>query len=189
MKKLVLLFLMGFSCSRLFGATLYVDLNSTAPAAPFDSWASASTHNQAAVNAATTGDTIMITNGHYLLDAEVSITSAVTLQSVNGPDATIVDGQGSVRCFNLGESVCIISGNFAYQGGGMNDGYRTSGIAKNCVINGNTASHTGGGADACYLYNCTVTGNSADIGGGIYSSVVNNCIVWYNKGSFGNVGG
>ncbi|MBN2685771.1 MAG: hypothetical protein JXR40_10880 [Pontiellaceae bacterium] len=102
MKKLGLLVLGVVFCGRLFGATLYVDLNSSAPAAPFDSWASASTNIQHAVDAAAAGDTILVTNGNYLLDAEILVTKQITIQSFNGPETTIVDGQGSVRCFKFG---------------------------------------------------------------------------------------
>ncbi|MBN2703587.1 MAG: right-handed parallel beta-helix repeat-containing protein [Pontiellaceae bacterium] len=190
MKKLGLLFLMIVSCSRLFGATLYVDLNSTAPAAPFNSWASASTTIQAAVNAAATGDTILVTNGHYLLDAEILVAKQVTIQSINGPETTIVDGQGSVRCFNLGDSACTLSGltitnGYAGAGGGVFC-EAVSGIVTNCILVGNSADYLGGGISGGTVNRCTISGNQTDgEGGGAAGSKLNNSVISNNTASQG----
>ena len=185
MKKLGLFFLGIIFCERLFGATLYVDLNSTAPAAPFNSWASASTNIQAAVNAAATGDTILVTNGHYLLNAEILVAKQVTIQSINGPETTIVDGQGSVRCFNLGDSACTLSGltitnGYNGHGGGIycDD---TTPVVTNCTITGNVALFDGGGMEGGTAYHCIITGNWARSGGGMSGGTAHYCTISGNS--------
>src|SRR5271169_5735476 len=83
-------------------ATLYVSLNSTNPVPPYADWSSAATNIQDAVDASTNGDLILVTNGLYatgerLVPANsttnrLAVTNAVTVQSVNGPAGTIIQG-------------------------------------------------------------------------------------------------
>lgn len=80
----------------VYGATLYVSLESTNPVPPFATWATAATNIQNAVDAAKAGDTVLVTNGVYVGGVEVS--NANTLQSVNGPKATIIDGSRGEMC-------------------------------------------------------------------------------------------
>src|SRR5581483_2191953 len=83
-----------------FAATLYVDINSPGPAAPYSSWATAATDIQSAVDAATDGDLVLVTNGVYASGTtsmggtsnRVAVRKAITVQSVNGAASTIVDG-------------------------------------------------------------------------------------------------
>jgi hypothetical protein len=53
----------------------------------------------------------------------------------------------------------------------------------NCMLTGNSADNSGGGAEGSTLNNCTLAGNSATGpygGGGVYYCSLNNCIVWFN---------
>jgi hypothetical protein len=53
----------------------------------------------------------------------------------------------------------------------------------------NSVSSQGGGAVRGTLNNCTVVGNSANTGGGVYGStdgIMNNCILYYNSASGGS---
>jgi len=193
MKKRILLSISSISC--LFGcssvtmaATHYVDLTSPSPTPPYSSWITAATNIQDAVDAAMGGETVVINNGHYLLSSEIVVTNDITIESVNGPNSTIVDGQGAVRCFNLGHAACIVSGltitdGFGGYGGGIFclDG---TPVVTNCIISGNNAL-IGGGMYWGAANNCTISGNLADEGGAMYYGIANNCAITGNSASYG----
>ena len=63
--------LFAFLILRVSAATLYVDANNPAPASPFDSWSAAATNIQDAIDAANSGDLILVTNGLYASGGKV----------------------------------------------------------------------------------------------------------------------
>jgi hypothetical protein len=78
-------------------AVSYVDLNSTNPASPYTNWMTAATNIQEAIEAATDGDMVRVTNGMYrfgrrvvygALTNRIAVTKAVAIESLNGPLAT-----------------------------------------------------------------------------------------------------
>ena len=97
---------------------------------PFTNWVAAATNIQAAIDAASDGDTVLVTNGVYAtggrvvygaLTNRVAITKAVTVRSVNGPAATIIQGAGpmgdsAVRCAYVGGNA-VSEWFYADQGG------------------------------------------------------------------------
>lgn len=208
---------------RIEGAVLYVDVNSPGPTPPYDSLAIAAYDIQTAVDAANNGDLILVNDGFYttgtratkqsltglsgtLLDTNrVAITKAVTVQSIDGPAVTFIDGGGQYRCafvtngavlsgFTLQSGLAgwtettVILGrnvtrtNLAYGAGvaGMNPGLN-QGCVSNCLISGNFAYGYGGGAAQVSLVNCTLQYNNAISGGGAFAASLTNCLVLGNS--------
>ena len=171
--------------------TLYVDVNNPAPAAPYTNWVTAATNIQDAVDTALDGDQVLVTNGVYQTGARdvygmsnrVTLTKAVTVQSVNGSGVTIIRGHGpigaaAVRCVYLTNGA-VLTG-FTLTNGAtqiFGDGYKqgsgggvwcesTSAVVSNCVLAGNSADWYGGGTFRGVLNNCTLLNNYASGGGG-----------------------
>jgi hypothetical protein len=163
----------GLATFNLSAATLYVSLESTNPMAPFATWETAATNIQDAVDASHDGDTVLVTNGVYATGSRevgagpsrVTITSALTLKSVNGPDVTAIDGGGSVRCVYLETDAVLIAFTLR-NGAALYGGGAFGGTLTNCVLVGNSAARgSGGGAYGCVLYNCTLRANTTAPGG------------------------
>ena len=174
------------------GAVLYVDLNSTNPVSPYAGWSTAATNIQDAIDAAANGDQVWVTNGVYAVGGKsmdgvitnrVSVDKAITAQSVNGPDVTVIqggwdpvstNGLGAVRCAWLtnnaklsgfmlssgGTRAVSPSVTAAMSGGGV-WGASVSAVVENCVITADYASYKGGGAYQVTLTNCILMGNHA----------------------------
>ena len=174
--------------------THYVNVNNPSPAPPYTNWTSAATSIQAAVDAASAADTVLVTNGSYYPVRQISVTNGVTVKSVNGAEETIVNGSHPHRCFYLNDNGTNVIDGFkiinGYADGNSGGGvYCSGGAVNNCVISGNSASWSGGvdcsGAGA--VNNCTISGNRADYGcGGVqcgWSGAVNNCVISGNSAS------
>ncbi|HXR03807.1 MAG TPA: choice-of-anchor Q domain-containing protein, partial [Verrucomicrobiae bacterium] len=189
----------------------YVNVNSTSPTPPFTNWATAATIIQDAVDVANPGDQIFVTNGVYQMGGRVvyrsltnrvAINKAVTVQSINGSAATIIQGNpvfgdSAVRCVYLTNQATLIgftltngatraSGDLSYErSGGGAWCESTSAIISNCVLTANSASMYayGGGAYSGTLDGCTLVNNSGFIGGGAANSTLNNCTLMGNSAS------
>ncbi|MBI2440846.1 MAG: right-handed parallel beta-helix repeat-containing protein [Lentisphaerae bacterium] len=161
------------------------------------SWALAKQTIQAAINKATSDDTVLVADGTY---SPITIPQGITVRSVNGAQTTIIDGGGVTRCVSMyGDAVLdgftVTNGYDHYSGGGV---YVYRGTVQNCTISGNSAYYYysysnssyyysyyygyGGGVYAYYgtVTNCTISGNSAGSdGGGIYTyaSTIYNCTI------------
>ena len=206
---------LGTLCLAFFvlhasSAPLYVDLNSTNPVSPYSDWSIAATNIQDAIDASSDGDQIWVTNGIYQtggrfmagnLTNRVALNKAVTVQSVTGPWATIIQGAGAVngtaavRCAWLTNNAALIgftlqwgatrtSGDpFALRSGGGSWCASSNAIVRNCVIVSNTASQYGGGVYQGTLNNCFISGNSGTLNSsGAYVANLNSCTVVSNGG-------
>jgi hypothetical protein len=186
--------------STASATTRYVDLNCPTPTPPYTNWSTAATTIQDAVDAVDMGDLVLVTNGVYASGARlwngmsnrVAVSrSRITIQSVNGPEQTIIqgwqvpgltNGPSAIRCvyltsstvlsgFTLTNGATLASGNESSvcSGGGV-WAMSSSAVVTNCVMTGNSASLDGGGVYGdCALYNCKLIGNSAMKGGGAYA--------------------
>ena len=185
--------------NQVSGVTVrYVDLNNASPTPPFTNWTTSATNIQDAVDAADPGDEIVVTNGVYqtgvrvmygAMGNRVAVDKAVTLQSVNGPAVTLIqgyqvpgttNGDGAVRCVYLTNGATLVG--FTLTNGATRSSQTadpilersgggvlcesTSAVVSNCVLTGNSAQANGGGADKGTLNNCTLTGNLRAAGGG-----------------------
>src|ERR1017187_1288725 len=100
--------------------TFYVNASNPAPGSPFATWSTAATNIQDAIDVATDGDTVLVTNGVYASGGRavngtatnrVAVDKAVVLQSVNGPEVTVIEGGrflgGAVRCVYLADRATL----------------------------------------------------------------------------------
>jgi len=176
--------------------TFYVDVSQPDDTGASTNWATAKKTIQAAVNLATDGSSIWVTNGLYLLSKEVFITNAISVQSANGPGMTIVDGGGGNRCFSL-QGDCLVSG-FTITNGGVRFPEFGGGVycsdekpvVSNCYFISNAAgvdfvtgwAGNGGGMYKGTALDCVFDSNGAHFGGGMAQGIAQNCIFKNNYG-------
>jgi hypothetical protein len=144
---------------------------------------------QTGVNAAATDDTVLVGDGVY--GELVTIAKRISVRSLNGAAATVIDGGGGGRVVTL-NSGAVLDG-FTVRNGRVTtkDGAGIkidNATVSNCVIVGNLASSRAGGgifAVSASIRNCTVTGNAAQEGGGIwaFNSSLADCVVSGNTGA------
>jgi len=161
----------------------YVAADNVTPVPPYTSWATAATNIQAAVDAAEAASfppgsmLVLVSNGVYatggrtvggVLTNRVIVNKPMTLRSVNGPQATVIEGyqvpgatngDNAIRCVYLGQGAGLsgftltkgatraldeINTPEAEMAGGGLWG-EASALVSNCVFLGNWASREGGG--------------------------------------------
>ena len=210
----------------------YVAQTSTNPIAPYLSWDTAATVIQDGVDAAYINGTVLVSNGLYSagggwitsvysgwsLSNRVTVWKPLTVQSVNGPAVTTIqgcqvagttNGNGAVRCAYLTNNSSLLGFTLTggattmYNGTGMDYarvqsgggvyGESSASVVSNCILTANAAYVAGGGAYSVTLANCLLSGNSAEQGGGATGTTLNNCTLTGNSalsggGAFGSTG-
>jgi hypothetical protein len=162
---------------------------------------------QGAINAAATADLVLVSAGTY--EENITIAKDITVRSVSGEAATIIDGtsSGSVVTFSSGAATTTMLDGFTitngtgttiasitYGGGIYCDS--TSPTIQNCTISNCNAERGGGiictNGSSPTIDNCTITGNTSPGtgGGGILclsssSPAINNCTITQNHASKG----
>lgn len=207
-----------------WATVLYVDLNCPTPAPPYTNWITAATNIQDAVDAASPADIVLVTNGVYQAGGKaiagtstnrIAITRAMTVQSVNGPAVTFIqgwqvpgaiNGDGAVRCAYLTDGALLsgftlTNGATRTSGGSAMDAsgggawcQSTNAVLSNCVVVANACYYMGAGVYSGTLFDCEVNANTnldtclGGGGGAIYSQLVN-CRLCGNRTSRGEGGG
>ncbi len=192
--------------------TFYVDASNPAPVSPFNSWGTAATNIQDAIDASTNGDLVLVTNGVYQYGGKVVVTDltnrvvldkAISVQSVNGPWVTTIQGAGNsngtaaVRCAWLTNGASLTGftlkfgatrasgGGVALVSGGGVWCASSNAMVNNCVLTANNASSGGAAAYQGTIRNCYMTGNSWNSSatvGVVANVVMNSCTVVSNAG-------
>jgi PKD repeat protein/REP element-mobilizing transposase RayT len=188
--------------------TRYVWAGSPSPSSPYADWHSAAHTIQEAVNGAAGGDVVVVTNGVYSTGGKVTpggslsnrvvATVAVGIESVNGPEATWIVGQGplgtnAVRCVYM-EGGAVLSGFTLTNGCTRTAGsawldqagggaYLGEAILTNCIVSGCQAKSAGGGISGGSAVDCQIRTNTASSGGGCQDCVLEWCTVEGNRAS------
>jgi hypothetical protein len=189
-----------------------VDAGAGNSAPPFSSWATASSNIQAAIDVASIGDVVLVTNGTYAAGGKVmaagvtnriAVDKPLTVMSVNGWSWTTIrgawdpaatNGPSAVRCAWLGDRAILNgftlrNGATPYTGDAVSQSgagvwcATTNALVANCQILGNQAAGYGGGVYQGTVNNCLITGNAAATGGGVAYAILNNCALMSNAAS------
>ncbi len=159
-------------------------------------------HIQAAITAAGDGDTVLVAAGTYFEAIDYQ-GKAVALSSDDGPETTIIDGQGSgtvVTCTS-GEGPGTLLEGFTITGGFANGGgmycIGSSPTVRNCIFTGNQAD-VGAGIRSCqgsspFIDACSFIDNFAEVAGaGMLQCeghpVIRNCLFQNNISPGGDAG-
>ncbi len=142
---------------------------------------------QAGINAAADGQCVLVSNGTYSERIVFPTTKSVTVQSVYGAATTTIQGDGTngqVVDISSGAHSAVLDGFTIDNQGSVITNSNTRGILvdslsapliKNCIIQGNQPTGSGGGiyllnastTTATTLLNINVIGNTAQYGAGI----------------------
>lgn len=178
---------------------LYVALSASSGTSPYDTWGKAASNLQTAIDWASDGSTIHVSNGTYAVTAPLVVSKGVALRSVNGPDVTTIQrtpSAGNIRLLNIFNGAAnwlvdgitfrggrghynpqnLVNGSMAYANGGAMQvvGNGVVGVVQNCKFIANTALE------------CSGAGLATGMGS---ATTVRNCLFASNTNTlYGNVG-
>ena len=181
-------------------ATRYVNATNATPGAPYASWQFAATNIQQAINAANTGDEILVAPGTYRVAATIAIppSRTLTVRSTQSR-AAVIDAQRLCTAVDIQGTNSVVEG-FTIQNGFSPDygggiAISVASTVRDCLVISNRAY--GGAGIVVYqpglVENCTIQSNLATVwGGGVLlynhsSGTVNRCFIQNNIAS--NYGG
>ncbi|HEV2211390.1 MAG TPA: hypothetical protein VG167_21705 [Verrucomicrobiae bacterium] len=196
--------------SASFAADFYVAPTGSATP-PFSSWDTAATNIQDAIDAASAGDNIWVTNGVYAgggkatngnLTNRVALDKSLTVQSINGPFVTTIQGawdpastngplavrgawltNGAVlKGFTVTGGATLTTGTVGIDesGGGVwcNS---SNAVVSNCILETNAVAVFGGAAYGGTFRSCAISGNfGTTSAGATYGGILLNCTVVSN---------
>lgn len=190
-------------------AVHFVDVQATNSTPPFLGWSTAAINIQDAIDVSDPGDQILVSDGVYrtggttiqsVLTNRVALTKPLTLQSLNGPQVTRIEGyipsarsgDDAVRCVYLTNGAALIG--FTLTNGATRDSSgdptrEQSGagawcegqnsVISNCILVGNVSWSNGAGVVGGTVRNTTISDNN---GGGAYQSLLIDCVLVNNSG-------
>lgn len=203
MKKNPFLILVGLAllAESVLSAELYV-ARSGSHAYPFKTLETAATNLQSAVDAAAAGDLIRVAPGVYNQGAYVARLQGVSnrvvfdrnvvMRSLEGPEVTVIDGAGAMRCVYLSQGAELCG--FTIRNGLTGEGESGAGVLAmdasrvvDCVITNCISGEEGGAVYGGIVERCRLIDNRAYAGGGAADSQLEGCLLWKNMAA--SVGG
>jgi hypothetical protein len=198
-----------FPISTVYATNRYVSLTG-GNVSPYTSWATAANTIQDAIDVCGNGDIVFVTNGIYAVGGGESYSGAlfnriiaqktITITSVNGPDSTIILGQGplgigAVRCVYLSKNAALCGftlsnghthaeGDTVTRQSGAGAFISFDGLISNCLITCNTAQQNGGGIlcsqGGTIMDSLIINNVASNDGGGLFirkECQVSDCII------------
>ena len=201
--------------------TYFVDASRPDDSGEGITWASAKKTIQAAVKLTVDGDTVLVTNGIYnsgvtatpgfTLNNRVVVTNDIVIRSVNGPQATIIEGSGTehfgttsaVRCvylhkgildgFTLRKGATLSYPSYQnpcdHRGGGIMMGGAPLGAEiRNSIVEVCKSTSGGGAADGRVVNSLFWKNTCIQHGGAVWDGVAVNITAASNQAGFGGGG-
>ncbi len=169
------------------GTVHYVSLDG-GHVSPFTNWVHAATNIQDAVDVALDCDTVLVSNGTYSLVAEIIVTNNIVLESLAGPEESVINAASEHRSLNLLSDQCTISGFIFHRewdrepdyspplyGGGILSASKLN-LITNCVIR--YALWYEGTVSGCTVVDSIISNNYSV---GLSGCVVSNCVITGNR--------
>ena len=201
----IALTLVGAFMGSSSAATRYVNVSNATPATPFTNWGMAATSIQPAIDAAASGDEILVAPGTYYLSGSevyIPIEKVLALRSTHSREA-IIDAQHLSRGMRIDGTNSLIEGFTVRSGKPATLGYGggillvRAATVRDCLVKWNWAAAGAGitvASDATnsLVEDCTIEENTATNGAGggvvLYQNSrgrINRCIIRNNKADSG----
>ena len=163
-----------------FPVTRYVNVYNGSPQTPYTNWATAAKVIQNALDECNNNDIVIVTNGVYAMGGRASASGTllnrayvpyrVSMFSLNGPEHTIILGNGpvgsaAIRCAYLNNNSILsgftLSNGHTHASGNEREGGGVYGfgVISNCVITSCASGFNGGGVNQTTVFNSKICNN------------------------------